>query len=200
MHLVALTGFLGSGKTTALLNFARETAASGAKSAVIVNEVGDVGIDNLVLKQLGADVWELLGGCICCTLTADLAVTLTKIKEEFNVDYVFLEPSGISNPDTIMSGLKYSSALNDLRISWLAIIDPLRLEELVEVFEPLMQSHIKRASVAVITKKSLATPEQLAYARQWIADQRPDLPVFVADMKSETERIPLEELLACLKN
>lgn len=198
MQLIVLTGFLGSGKTTALLSFARELSRTGAKVAIIVNEIGDVGIDNLLLKQLGANVWELLGGCVCCTLTADLATTLSKISADYAPEYVFLEPSGASNPGRIPDALLYSPDLPISRISWLAIVDPLRLEELVTVIEPLMESHLRVADVAVITKKDEATPEQIEAARQWIAGLRPELPCVAVDMKSEGARASIKELIPCL--
>jgi len=198
MQLVVLTGFLGSGKTTALLSFARELSSTGAKVAIIVNEIGDVGIDNLLLKQLGANMWELLGGCICCTLVADLGTTLSKIAADYAPDYVFLEPSGASNPGRIPDALIYSKDLQLTRISWLAIVDPLRLDELVSVLEPLMESHLRVADIAVITKKDEATPEQIDAARKWIASLRPEIPCIAVDMKSEGGRASLRELLPCL--
>jgi G3E family GTPase len=198
MQLIVLTGFLGSGKTTALLSFARELSGSGAKVAIIVNEIGDIGIDNLLLKQLGANMWELLGGCICCTLVADLGTTLSKISADYAPDYVFLEPSGASNPGRIPDALQYSKDLQLSRISWLAIVDPLRLEELVTVLEPLMESHLRVADIAIITKKDEATPEQIEAARKWIASLRPELPCVAVDMKSETGRASLRELIPCL--
>ncbi len=196
MQMIVLTGFLGSGKTTALLCFARELAASGSRVAIIVNEIGDVGIDNLLLKQLGTDVWELLGGCICCTLTGQLAETLSRISTDYAPDYVFLEPSGASNPTAIPSALQYNKAFRYLRITWIAIVDPLRLEELVEVLEPLMESHILVADAALITKQDLATPGQMEAARKWIATLRPGICCIAVDMKSGT-LVSLRGLLPC---
>ena len=65
-----ITGFLGSGKTTLLINSAR-THFKGRRTAVIVNELGKVGVDGKVLENAYSSVLELPEGCICCTLHAE---------------------------------------------------------------------------------------------------------------------------------
>ena len=76
MRLVLVAGFLGSGKTTLLEHIARQLTAAGRKIAIIENEAGEIGIDGNYLRQNGLEVQELYGGCICCTLSVDLVVTL----------------------------------------------------------------------------------------------------------------------------
>ena len=72
MQLLVVTGFLGSGKTSLILSLA---ARPNRHVAILVNEIGEIGIDNQLMRQLDLDVWELFNGCICCTLTADLVST-----------------------------------------------------------------------------------------------------------------------------
>ena len=100
-----LTGFLGSGKTT-LLNHIL-TAQHGKRIAVIENEFGDVGIDEHLLKQNmkqqveGEELIEMMNGCICCTVRADLAVVLKKLKlkHDFNpLDGIVIETTGMADP------------------------------------------------------------------------------------------------------
>jgi G3E family GTPase len=196
MQLIVISGFLGSGKTTAMLSFARELAAKGRKVAIIVNEIGAIGIDNVLLKQIGANVWEILGGCICCTLAGELGSTLTRLAADFAPEVVLLEPSGASHPRTIESVLRYVQGVSAMR--WLAIIDPLRLEELVTVLEPLLESQVKAADAAIITKSDEATLEQLDAARNWALGLRPGLPCFIADMKNPAKSLSLKEALPCL--
>src|SRR5688572_33015213 len=73
-----LTGFLGSGKTTLLNAFLRMEA--GADTAVIVNELGTIGLDQLLYKEVSEDVYLLDSGCLCCTVTHSLRETLLEIK------------------------------------------------------------------------------------------------------------------------
>ena len=85
--VTVLTGFLGSGKTT-LLNYILKSPDHGLRFAIIENEFGEVGVDDKVLQeQTEEDVVEVMNGCICCTVRADLAVVL-KILDAV-VDYVF---------------------------------------------------------------------------------------------------------------
>lgn len=198
MQLLVISGFLGSGKTTAMLSFAQELTAAGSRIALIVNEIGEIGIDNLVLKQAGANVWELLGGCICCTLAGNLATTLAMLAQEYAPDVVFLEPSGASHPDAIRTALRQGKNLPLERVSWLAVVDPLRLEELVAVLEPLMESQIHAADAAIISNWDAATSQQLNAARDWIVGLRPDLPCFLAELKDDASRPSLKAIFPCL--
>lgn len=197
MQLVVISGFLGSGKTTAMLRFARELTQAQRKVALIVNEIGEIGIDNVVLKEAGANVWELLGGCICCTLAGSLATTLDLLANDYNPDIVLMEPSGASLPDAVKSGLRHVQT-GAIPVSWITLVDPLRLEELVAVLEPLMESHVRAADAVVITKAAVATSERLAAARAWVASLRPDLPCFCADMANPDSPLSLKVILPCL--
>jgi len=98
-----LTGFLGAGKTT-LLNHILQDPNHGLKFAVIENEFGDVGVDDGVIQQKSEDtVVEMMNGCICCTVRADLSVVLKNLKErkskgEIHFDYILIETTGMADP------------------------------------------------------------------------------------------------------
>lgn len=195
MELIGLLGFLGAGKTTALLDLARQASAQGKKVAIIVNEIGDIGIDDALLRRLGNNVWELVGGCICCTLSGELANTLRDIAERHDPDLVLLEPSGASHPDAIFEALKYAKDLPVGATHWLAIVDPVRLDMLVAVLGPLIESHLARADAVVIGKADVASAAQLQAARQWVASTRPGVPTFVTGKGPAGNRLALEALL-----
>ena len=197
MRLVVIAGFLGSGKTTAMLAFAGELSRAGRRVALIVNEIGEIGVDDVVLRQAGANVWELLGGCVCCTLAGSLANTLEQLASEYHPDMVLMEPSGASHPSAVKSGLRYLKNAQ-VEVSWLTLVDPLRLEELVAVLEPLMESHVKAADAVLITKAAVATNEQMAAARAWVSGLCPGVPTFCADMASAESRLSLKAVLPCV--
>lgn len=203
MRLIVLTGFLGSGKTTAMLALARELHAGGAKVALLVNEIGEIGIDGALLRRLGANVWELAGGCVCCTLTAELTETLDEIRRSFAPDFMLLEPSGASQPETIGRALHAGAGIRDgadfdLAVGgWLALVDPLRLEELVAVLEPLMSAHIQCADAVLIPKADLATASQIDSAVRWVHGLRPELRCIPINLRDEVGRPRLKELLPC---
>jgi hypothetical protein len=94
MHLLLVTGFLGSGKTTLIIPLAKSVVQLKRRVAILVNEIGEIGIDNQLMRQLDLNVWELLAGCICCTLSGDLVTTLQKLDADYAPDLVIVEPSG----------------------------------------------------------------------------------------------------------
>lgn len=97
LPVTIITGFLGSGKTT-LLNHIL-TNQQGIKTAVLVNEFGEVGIDNELIVTTGDDMVELSNGCICCTINNDLVNAVYKVLErEDKVDYLVVETTGVADP------------------------------------------------------------------------------------------------------
>jgi G3E family GTPase len=68
MRLLCVAGFLGSGKTTVLLELARRVAEASLTLAIVENEIGEVSVDGGIVRERGLPVSELFGGCVCCTL------------------------------------------------------------------------------------------------------------------------------------
>ena len=121
--VTVLTGFLGSGKTT-LLNHIL-TATHGKKIAVIENEFGDVGIDDALLAsntkiQQDEELFEMMNGCICCTVRQDLIAVLQKLAKrveagELALDAIIIETTGMADPSPVAQTFFVNHSVKDVR-------------------------------------------------------------------------------------
>ncbi len=97
LPVTIITGFLGSGKTT-LLNHILSNQ-QGVKTAVLVNEFGEIGIDNELIVTSDDNMVELNNGCICCTINEDLVNAVYKVLErQEKLDYLVVETTGLADP------------------------------------------------------------------------------------------------------
>ncbi len=118
-----ISGFLGSGKTT-LLNHILENQ-HGLKTAVLVNEFGEIGIDNDLIIKTSEDMIELSNGCICCTINGELLSTVEKILERSNnLDYLIVETTGLADPLPVAMTFAGSNLREKVRLdSILTLVD-----------------------------------------------------------------------------
>lgn len=177
MHILVFAGFLGSGKTTLILALAEQLAAAGIRTCFIVNEVGEVGIDQQVMRDGGLEVYEITAGCICCQLTIDLVTTLQEIATRFQPEVVIVEASGVATPAGILGALSHYAGPPLAGIHTVTVVDPTRIEPLLAVMTPLIEGQIQGADEIVITKLDEATPDEVDIARGAAERLRPEAPV-----------------------
>ena len=164
MRLLVIAGFLGSGKTTVLLDLARRLTDDGYSLAIVENEIGEIGVDGEVVRRHGLPVRELFGGCICCTLQVGLVETLRDIETEFAPDYAVVEPTGLAAPGDVVATVR--GLMPSLEsITTLTLVDAERWEMLWEVVEPLVTAQVEAADVVVVNKADAAGAEATAAAR-----------------------------------
>jgi len=199
MNLVLITGFLGSGKTTLAINLAKIGIQRGLRVAVVVNEIGDIGIDDQLMRRLGLNVWELLGGCICCTLAGDLVKTLSQLETDFAPNLVLVEPSGAADPRNVLSAVEmYRGSIVESRLR-IALLDPLRMKVLMAVLTPLVTSTITHADLILINKADAASSEEIEYARCVAGDINPAARTIIISAKNGPEPSFWSEVLPCLR-
>ena len=99
--VTVLTGYLGAGKTTLLNRIL--TQEHGKKVAVIVNEFGEVGIDNQLIIDADEEIFEMNNGCICCTVRGDLIRIIGNLmKRRDKFDHIVIETTGLADPAPVI--------------------------------------------------------------------------------------------------
>jgi G3E family GTPase len=198
MHLLLMAGFLGSGKTTQIIRLADAVTARSMQMAILVNEIGEVGIDDQLMRQLDLNVWELMGGCICCTLTAGLLTDLHRLDQDYDPDLVILEATGAARPGDVLDALHYYQGRPLQSVRTAVILDPLRLPRIFEVLSPLMTQQIAPADVLVVTKTDLATGQEVAETESLARRLNPTSPLLRTSNGTRMEPALLREIVPWL--
>ena len=183
MFVYILGGFLGSGKTTLLMKLASMYTKRGLKTALLVNESGEIGVDGATLKAEGYDAIELPDGCICCSLSGTLQSALTNIEEDIDPDIIIIEPTGLALPHKVKE-LVRSSGINSEGIYIIGISDVERFELLVNKKEEFIKRQMMGADFVLINKKDLAKPGQVESITGWFNKEFPDKKVMVISAKT----------------
>jgi len=104
LPVAIVTGFLGSGKTTLISRILRDSAF--ARTAVIVNEFGEIGLDHELIASSDETLLALTTGCLCCAVRSDLVATLLDLQRRSDAyDRVLIETSGLADPAPILHAL-----------------------------------------------------------------------------------------------
>jgi G3E family GTPase len=178
-----VTGFLGSGKTTLLSNLLRR--AHGERIAVIINEFGEVPLDQAFIDAAGGKAVTVAGGCLCCAIAGDIVTTLRALHEsrsERAFDRVVIETSGLADPGPISADLLDAPELTQL----------FRLEGVVCVVDALQgllefdrqRISVKQVAMAdrlVLTKSDIASPHAIPRLLERLAAINPSAPLTVAN-------------------
>jgi G3E family GTPase len=157
-EVTIISGFLGAGKTT-LLSKILSWESDLSQTVVLVNEFGDVGIDGSLLKNAGSDVVELTGGCICCTMKADLNQTLKKIWREFNPKQIFIESTGVADPFMINAVFDDPELREQMKVSRVITVLDIELWEAREYFGPIFFNQLKQADLILLNKIDIVDDE-----------------------------------------
>jgi G3E family GTPase len=172
-----LSGFLGSGKTSFLTKAIDHFKETGRKPAVIMNEIGEVNLDGLMIDTT-VPMAEMLSGCICCTIREDLGATMQELIAEHQPDLIFIESTGIANPIEIVDEVTDASLLLSLELkSVITVVDAPQLLQLSrtsvgKTFQ-LMQEQIRCAGLLIVNKADRVPPSDLLEAEQLVRDWNP---------------------------
>ncbi len=168
-----ITGFLGVGKTTAILNLLANKP-SDEVWAVLVNEFGEIGIDGALLKNQGAIVKEIPGGCMCCVAGLPMQVGLNMLISQSKPDRLIIEPTGLGHPkqiiDTLTSG--HYGDLLDLKAT-IALVDPRNLSDQRYLSNENFRDQLVLADVVIANKTDMCSNEDKQIFDSHLATYQP---------------------------
>lgn len=189
--VTVLTGYLGSGKTTLLNRILTE--AHGKRYAVIVNEFGEIGIDNDLIVESDEEIYEMNNGCICCTVRGDLIrVVEGLMRRPGRFDAIIVETTGLADPVPVAQTFFMD---DDVRSKTqldavIALVDakhlPLRLKDSREA-----EDQIAFADVVLLNKTDLVNAQDLANIEATIRAINPSAVIH----RTERADIALEKIL-----
>jgi G3E family GTPase len=156
-----IMGFLGVGKTTAILDLLRQKPEN-ENWAVLVNEFGKVGIDGAIYKAAGVTVKEIAGGCLCCAVGLPFQVSVNRLVKLTRPDRLLIEPTGLGHPKKVLDMLAdgaFKSVL-DLRAG-ICLVDPEKLKDSHYLTHENFIDQIALSDVLVANKIDLADCEAI---------------------------------------
>lgn len=175
MKIALFTGFLGSGKTTLSLDFAKYLRDKGHRVAFIINEAGEIALDSQLAREGHYRVEEVYAGCICCQVSGNFIKALDDIIATEKPQWLLIEPSGVAEPASLVQALKKNGHEN------LAIINVIDLPRflLLQKAIPLITSGLQSATMIMVSKLDLMqTPQELDDIKAVIAKYNNEASVF----------------------
>jgi G3E family GTPase len=151
-----ILGFLGSGKTTAILHLLKQKPKR-EKWAVLVNEFGQVGIDGAIYQAAGVTVKEVAGGCLCCAVGLPFQVSVNQLLRQARPDRLLIEPTGLGHPVQLLNRLLNNIApgVLDVRAS-ICLLDPRYLLDQRYMTNENFIDQMMLADILVANKTDLA--------------------------------------------
>ncbi|MBW3696060.1 GTP-binding protein [Vibrio sp. T187] len=188
-----ITGFLGVGKTTSILNLLKNKPQE-ENWAVLVNEFGEIGIDGALMTDQGAMIKEVPGGCMCCTAGVPMSVGINALLRQ-KPDRLLIEPTGLGHPKQVIATLtseQYKPYV-DLKAT-LGLVDPRNLSDEKYTSNQNFNDQLDSADVVIGTKVDLVHSEDIDVFNDWVTNQSPpkvfsklvhhgDIPLEVLDIE-----------------
>ncbi len=189
--VTVLTGYLGAGKTTLLNRILTEQ--HGKRYAVIVNEFGEIGIDNELVVGADEEVFEMNNGCICCTVRGDLIRIIEGLmKRKGKFDAIIIETTGLADPapvaqtffvdEEVQENTRLDAVVTVADAKWLT-------ERLKDA--PEAKNQIAFADVILLNKTDLVTPAELEDVEARIRGINP----YARLIRTVKSQVPLSEVL-----
>ena len=193
--VTVITGFLGSGKTTLLSSILKKKEMQ--KTAVIINEFGEIGLDHALIEHTDENIVELQSGCICCTIQGDLNKTLIDLFDKMmngkvsSFNRILIETTGLANPVPIIHTLMSSIEL--IRIYSLdgviTVVDSINGEKTLDLHEESLKQ-LALAEKIILSKTDIVDKDEIKSLVYRIKEINPVSQIIF----SRFGNIPLEEI------
>jgi len=193
--VTVITGFLGSGKTTLLSSILKKKEMQ--KTAVIINEFGEIGLDHALIEHTDENIVELQSGCICCTIQGDLNKTLIDLFDKMmngkvsSFNRILIETTGLANPVPIIHTLMSSIEL--IRIYSLdgviTVVDSINGEKTLDLHEESLKQ-LALAEKIILSKTDIVDKDEINSLIYRIKEINPVSQIVF----SKFGNIPLEEI------
>ncbi len=193
--VTVITGFLGSGKTTLLSSILKKKEMQ--KTAVIINEFGEIGLDHALIEHTDENIVELQSGCICCTIQGDLNKTLIDLFDKMmngkvsSFNRILIETTGLANPVPIIHTLMSSIEL--IRIYSLdgviTVVDSINGEKTLDLHEESLKQ-LALAEKIILSKTDIVDKDEIKSLVYRIKEINPVSQIIF----SKFGNIPLEEI------
>ena len=158
MKILLFGGFLGSGKTTIIRAFIDAIVAGELGTiAIIENEIGEVGVDDVLLREGSVEIKPLFGGCVCCEITGSLVFAVDEIYRRVSPDWLIIELTGVAELSNVKELLGSFTKI-PLEITGISVVDGSRWERLQKIGQ-FIKDQIINCDLVVINKTDIC-PDQ----------------------------------------
>lgn len=194
MYVYILGGFLGSGKTSLMIDLTSMYIDRGKRVALIVNESGDIGVDGTTLKREGYDAIEMPQGCICCTLSSSLQTGVQNITRDIDPDILMIEPTGLALPHRVKEIIR-TAMIDEEETIIIGVADIQRFDDLIKKKEDFFKRQMVGSDFILVNKSDTFTEERMDEVINWLRFEFRDREVIPISIKTGYNMDKVHELM-----
>ena len=180
--LLIIGGFLGSGKTSVILQLAKylvgDKPASQSQVIILENEIGSISIDDRTLSNTGCNVETMFSGCVCCTMAGELVMNVHALLSRYSPEWIILETTGMAYPNNVKKTLEESVPEISCSIACLADAKRWQRMQHVEQLAEFSREQLEGASAVLVNKSDLVTEDILQAVDASIRNYNTEAPIF----------------------